>query len=138
MTNGDLKSRVTQALFEVAELFGEPVSEPSPEPPAGVTLAEAWAMYKETWYKWRNLADKKRDGRPKVEHAVRTVLINPLYYDFSHSLVADIVKRVYAQYGYKCNCSARSVGWYISQFGRAWDIPVRREKALDLDADEGW
>lgn len=134
----NLKERAVAAVFEVASQFGDVEVEPSLEPPVGATVQEVWTMYRETWKAWNDLRIKRRVNKPKVETCVKALLTNAEYSDFSNGLIADIVRKVHAQFGYRCECSARSVGWYISQKGREWDIVPRREAPMSLDWDEGW
>lgn len=131
-----MRERVVEALLELDALFAGSEPELDPDPPTGMTVGEAWSLYREAM---AELAKKKgRKPRPKVEDAVRILLTKQRYADFSNHLVADIVRRMFEKHGLECKCSGKSVGWYVSQMGVAWNVIPRQPTAVPMTDDEGW
>lgn len=140
MNRLEFKERVLSAIADLDRLFVKPdVAEVAPDPPPGTTVEEAWTLYRETWIELRTARDQvSRKPKPKVGDCVRILLTNPDYDIFSTHLIADIVRQVFLKQEIPCNCSAKSVGWYMSQMGRVWGALPRRDLRIPVTDDEGW
>lgn len=135
----DVRARAQEAVLLIAAQFKGAELPPTDDIPEDLTLEELWEMYAKLKRELNNLKTPRRIGKPRVEDAVKLLLTDERFQDFSPALIASIVQKVFVYLGVEgCKCSARSVGWYISQKGKEWGILCRKKGVVDLSEDEGW
>lgn len=68
----------------------------------------------------------KRGVKPKVEDAVKLILESEELTEIPIPMIAEIIQKIFTAYKITCNCSEKSVRWYMSQRNLEWDIKKRR------------
>lgn len=94
--------------------------------PPDATLESLWAEILVLRREVQSLQKKKRELKPKVEDAVRRLIEDPKLAQIPIPMMAELIREVFISYGLPCNCSSRSLRWYLSQYSLEWDI-VRRQ-----------
>lgn len=136
---------LAEALIEAIKAVRDMFSAASFQPtimPEGTTAEELWEEILKLREELAAIKRLKRGVKPKVEDAVRLILEDERFIEIPISLIADIVQKVFTSYKISCNCSEKSVRWYMSQRNLEWDIKKRRmpkvtSNELDTTSKEG-
>ena len=86
--------------------------------PADATREQLWERILEL--------ERKPIKKPRVADAVRLLVETDKCMHLSYSLIAQVIREVFAQHGFVNRCSESSVRWYLSQC-RDW-LPKQRRR----------
>lgn len=115
------QEQAVEAVQIIKDMFKDMC--PIPERPADLTIDELWIMYCDKKFKYKT---------PGVENAVKLLLEDPRLCEIPIPMIAEIIREVFGAYGINCSCSTKSVRWYQSQRGMAWNIVRRKPYSMKL------
>lgn len=131
-----LQEQIKVAVDSVSALFKGQVPYSQMDPPENATIADLWEEVISLRKELDALKRLKRGVKPKVEDAVKAILEDERLAEISIPLIADIVRKVFHKYEVKCDCSERSVRWYMSQRNLTWNIVRRKLPKPQIEIEE--